>query len=191
MAAAFAQLQEGKDYKAIPPQPVESGKKIEVIEFFSYGCPHCADLEPYLSAWLKKLPADVQFRRIPVVFSARWEPLARIYYTLDVIGAEQNVGPAVFDALHKQKLQLWEEKTFFEWAAKQGLDRNKVEEAYKSFGVNSKVMRSKALVQTYRVESVPYLIVDGKWALMNVAHSATPAALDTLIAKARGDRPKG
>ena len=85
--AARAELVEGKNYARIAnPQPVESGKKIEVIEFFSYGCPHCAALEPYLDTWLEKLPPDVAFRRVPVMFQQRWVPLAKIYYTLDALG---------------------------------------------------------------------------------------------------------
>jgi thiol:disulfide interchange protein DsbA len=89
---AFAQLVEGKNYERIKnPQPVESGNKIEVIEFFSYGCPHCAELEPFLETWLAKAPQDVAFRRVPVVFQQRWEPLGKIYYTLDALGEERKL----------------------------------------------------------------------------------------------------
>ena len=85
--SAAADLTEGKDYVRLKnPQPVETGKKIEVIEFFSYGCPHCHDLEPFLDAWMAKLPPDVQFRRVPVMFQQRWEALAKIYFTLDAMG---------------------------------------------------------------------------------------------------------
>ena len=92
--SAFAQLTEGKNYARIAnPQPVETGKKIEVIEFFSYGCPHCAELEPHLDAWLAKLPPDVAFRRVPVMFQQRWMPLAKIYYTLDALGVETKLSP--------------------------------------------------------------------------------------------------
>ena len=80
VGTASAQLTEGKNYARIAnPQPVETGKKIEVIEFFSYGCPHCAELEPYLDTWLAKQPQDVAFRRVPVMFQQRWIPLAKIY----------------------------------------------------------------------------------------------------------------
>ena len=89
---AGAQLVEGKNYRRIAnPQPVETGRKIEVLEFFSYGCPHCAELEPHLDAWLAKAPADVAFRRIPVMFQQRWVPLAKIYYTLDALGVESKL----------------------------------------------------------------------------------------------------
>src|SRR5262250_1713610 len=106
-AAGAAEPLEGRDYVRLKnPQPVETGKKIEVIEFFSYGCPHCADLEPYLDAWLAKLPADVQFRRIPVMFQQRWEPLAKVYYTLDALGAETKLSPEVFKAIHTSGIPM-------------------------------------------------------------------------------------
>src|SRR5438309_7337673 len=91
-SAGAAEVTEGKDYARLKnAQPVETGKKIEVIEFFSYGCPHCNDLEPILDAWVAKLPPDVQFRRVPVMFQERWQALARIYYTLDAMGDEQRL----------------------------------------------------------------------------------------------------
>ena len=92
--AGAAELVEGKNYARLKvPQPVESGKKIEVIEFFSYGCPHCSDLEPYLQNWFKTAPADVQFRRVPVMFQERGRVLAKIYYTLDALGEETRLSP--------------------------------------------------------------------------------------------------
>ena len=126
-SAGAAEVTEGKDYARLKnPQPVETGKKIEVIEFFSYGCPHCSDLEPILHAWVEKLPSDVQFRRVPVVFQQRWEVLAKIYYTLDAMGAEMRLSPEVFKAIHANGQALYQDKIFFDWAASQGLDRAKM-----------------------------------------------------------------
>ena len=134
-AAQMAAPQEGKEYLRLKnPQPVETGKKIEVIEFFSYGCPHCGEFEPILQAWIKTVPADVQFRRVPVMFQERWVPLAKIYYTLEALGEEARLSPEVFVAVHGKGLSLWQDKTFFDWAASQGLDRKKVEDMYNSFG---------------------------------------------------------
>ena len=117
-------LQEGKNYFRLKsPQPVETGKKIEVLEFFSYGCPHCADLDPELQAWQKTLPADVSFRRVPVMFQDRWIGLAKVFFTLEALGADDRLTPEVFVALHKNGMQLWNEKAFFDWAASKGLDR--------------------------------------------------------------------
>src|SRR5215204_2858537 len=125
--SAFAQdLQEGKQYTRLKnPVPVESGKKIEVIEFFSYGCPHCADFEHVLQPWLKKLPDDVQFRRVPVMFQEKWIALAKAYYTLDALGEESRLSGEVFTALHGKGMNLASDKVFFDWAATKGLDRKK------------------------------------------------------------------
>ena len=191
---AAAEMTEGKEYSRLKiAQPVETGKKIEVIEFFSYGCPHCSDLEPYLDAWLAKLSPDVQFRRVPVMFQQRWEALAKIYYTLDAMGEEQRLSPEVFKAIHVSNLPLYQEKSFFDWAATKGLDRAKVEQVYGSFAVNSKFNRAKALAQTYNIQSVPTVVVDGKFVTASDRvgrHAALPAAIDELVAKARAERPK-
>ncbi len=192
-AAQTAAPQEGKEYLRLKnPQPVESGKKIEVIEFFSYGCPHCGTLEPVLQGWLKTMPADVQFRRIPVMFQERWIALAKIYYTLEALGEEARLSPEVFTAIHGKGLSLWQDKTFFDWAAANGLDRKKVEDMYNSFGIGGKVNRARMSAQSYQVQSVPLIIVDGKFVSHNVSsHGAMPKLIDALIAKARAERPKG
>jgi len=191
-----AELTEGKEYTRLKnPQPVETGKKIEVIEFFSYGCPHCNDLEPYLDAWMAKLPPDVQFRRVPVMFQQRWEALAKIYYTLDAMGEEARLSPEVFKAIHVNSLPLYQEKAFFDWAASKGLDRNKVAEVYGSFAVNSKFNRAKSLAAAYNIQSVPTVVVDGKFITASDrvpgGHPALPGAVDALVAKARAERAKG
>ncbi len=195
VAGASAQeLIEGKQYVRLRnPQPVDSGKKIEVIEFFSYGCPHCADLEPILEGWLKTIPPDVQFVRVPVMFQERWVVLAKIYYTLDALGVEAKLTPEVFTAIHKAGTNLASEKTFFDWAASKGLDRKKVEDMYNSFAVNGRVSKAKAAAQQYNIQSVPTVIVDGKFVTATDkvgSHEALPPAINALIAKARAERPK-
>lgn len=193
-SAGGAELVEGRDYSRLKiPQPVDTGKKLEVIEFFSYGCPHCSDLEPYLQTWLKTLPADVQFRRVPVMFQDRWRSLAKVYYTLDAMGEDAHLSPEVFKAVHGAGLPLYQDKTFFDWAASKGLDRAKVTDIYNSFGVDSKMKRALALAQEYNIQSVPTMIVDGKFVTASDrvgGHAGMPAALDALIAKARAERPK-
>jgi len=192
--AGAAEPVEGKDYLRLKnAQPVETGKKIEVIEFFSYGCPHCNDLEPILDAWLAKLPPDVQFRRVPVMFQQRWEGLARIYYTLDAMGDEARLSPEVFKAIHASGLPLYQDKAFFDWAAGHGLDRTKVAEVYGSFAVNSKFNRAKALAQAYNIQSVPTIVIDGKFVTSSDrvgTHAALPPVLDALIVKARAEHGK-
>jgi thiol:disulfide interchange protein DsbA len=191
-AGASAQLVEGKNYDVLKnAQPTESGNKIEVIEFFSYGCPHCAELEPILDKWLATLPPDVAFKRVPVVFQQRWAPLGKIYYTLDALGVESKLSPDVFKAIHGQGVALWDEKAFLDWAASKGLDRKKVEEVYGSFGVNSKMNRARQQAQQFDIQSVPTVVVDGKFRTGSDrvgSHAQLPAALDQLIAKARAER---
>ena len=196
VTGAFAQdMVEGRNYARIKnPQPVETGKNIEVIEFFSYGCPHCGELEPNLQAWLKTKPADVQLRRIPVVFQPRWESLARAYYTLEAMGEENKLSPEVFSSIHAKGIQLWNDKEFFDWAAGKGLDRKKVEELYGSFTVVGKVNRAKQQAQVYQIQSVPTIVVDGKFVTgserMPNGHAGVPGAIDALVVKARAERPK-
>src|ERR1700682_2313870 len=104
-----AELAEGREFTRLKsPQPVETGRKIEVIEFFSYGCPHCNDLEPFLQQWVKTLPPDVQFRRVPVMFQDRWKALAKAYYTLDAMGEDVRLSPDLFKAVHVNGLPLYQ-----------------------------------------------------------------------------------
>jgi thiol:disulfide interchange protein DsbA len=193
-ASAQEQLAEGKDFLRLKnTQEVESGAKIEVIEFYSYGCNHCRDLEEYLGPWIKKVPADVAFKRVPVAFQPAWVVLGKIYYTLEALGRE-DLTPKVFSSIHSAGVKLYDEKVFFEWAGSNGLDAKKVQEMWGSFAINSKMNRAKTLAANYQVDSVPMLFVDGKFKvqphLLKGSHKDVPAALDFLIAKARAERKK-
>src|SRR5438045_5362498 len=191
---ATADMVEGKNYFRLKaPVPVETGKKIEVIEFFSYGCPHCAELEKYLIPWRAKLPQDVQFRRVPVMFQDRWVNLGKIYYTLDALGDEEKLSPDVFAAIHGANMSLWNDKTFFDWAASKGLDRKKVEDVYGSFAISGQMNRARQQAQLFDIQSVPTVVVDGKFVTGSDkvgTHAQLPAALDELIVKARAERSK-
>jgi thiol:disulfide interchange protein DsbA len=194
-AIAGAQgLAEGTNYVRLKnPMPVETGKNIEVIEFFSYGCPHCGELEPLLQGWLKNKPADVTFRRIPVMFQPRWENLAKAYYTLEALN-EDKLSPEVFLAIHTRNAPLWNEKDFLDWVASKGVDRKKAEELFNSFGISGKVSRAKQLAGGYQIQSVPTIIVDGRYATgpekLTGGHAGVPLAIDALVQKARAERPK-
>ena len=192
--AQMAAPQEGNQYLRLKnPQPVETGKKIEVIEFFSYGCPHCNDLEPYLQNWAKTAPADVQFLRVPVMFQDRWKPLAKAYYTLEAMGEDMRLSPEVFKAVHLANLPLYQDKAFLDWVASKGVDRAKAAEIYGSFGVDSKLKRALVLAQEYNIQAVPTMVVDGKFLTSSDrigGHAAVPAALDALVAKARAERAR-
>jgi thiol:disulfide interchange protein DsbA len=150
-------------------------------------------LEKYLSPWRAKLPADVAFRRVPVAFQERWVNLGKIYYTLDALGEEEKLSPDVFAALHGANMSLWNDKAFFDWAASKGLDRKKVEDVFNSFAINGKMNRARQQAQTFDIQSVPTVVVDGKFVTASDkvgTHAQLPAAIDELIAKARAERSK-
>jgi thiol:disulfide interchange protein DsbA len=174
-------------------QAVEGGKKIEVIEFFSYGCPHCAEYEPFLMDWVKAQPADIAFRRVPVMFQPRWVDLAKIYYTLEAMGEDMKLSPEIFSAIHGKGLALWEPAKFYDWAASKGLDRKKVEDIYNSFSMSGRINRAKQLAQAYNIQEVPMMVIDGKFLTSPArvgSHATTPMVLTELVAKARAERPK-
>jgi thiol:disulfide interchange protein DsbA len=184
-----------KEYKVInPPQKTESGKQIEVIEFFSYACPHCADFEPFLQDWVKRKPKDVAFRMVPMVFRDSWKPLAKLYYTLEAMGALERYHMRVFDAIHKQSQTLFTDQAVIDWAVKQGLDKAKLEQTYNSFGIDAKVQRAMAMGKAYGVQFTPSVAVNGKYwtGPSMVASGGGPdmgrffAVVDHLIARERG-----
>lgn len=175
-----------------PPQPTEGGGKIEVVEFFWYGCPHCYHLEPALNAWLKNAPKDVVFKRIPAVPSASWEPLASVYYTLEAMGLLDKYHSKVFDAIHKDNENLGNKNVREKWLAKNGIDAKKYEEMEKSFSVVSKVQRAKQLTQAYKVDGVPRIVVNGRYYTSpdqaGGADQRMLAAVDQIIAIARKEK---
>jgi thiol:disulfide interchange protein DsbA len=154
----------GRDYEVIKPaQPTESGSKVEVIEFFSYGCPHCAALQPALRNWLKHKPADVDFKRQPVVFQDSWVPFARLYYTLDAMGIVDKLHHDVFVAIHEQKIRLQDPETLFGWVASKGVDRKKFSDTYNSFTVQSRASRTTDVIRRYDIQFTPAIVVDGRY----------------------------
>jgi len=153
-----------KEYRLItPPQRTESGKKVEVTEFFSYACPHCADFEPPLQEWLKRKPKDVEYRAVPMVFRDAWRPLAKLYFTLEQMGLVEKYHMKVFDAIHKQGQQLFADQAVIDWVVKQGVDKAKFEQIYNSFGMDAKVQRAAAMGRAYGVQFTPAIAVNGKY----------------------------
>jgi protein dithiol oxidoreductase (disulfide-forming) len=169
-AAGLAQAEPtlGTEYRELSaPQPADAVGKIEVIEFFWYGCPHCYNFEPVIEPWTKKLAKDTQFRRVPAVFNDDWGKGARAYYTLEAIGELQRLHKPLFDAVHKNgKLNVANEAALTEWLGKQGVDTKKFAAAYRSFSVEGKVKRAAQLTQAYKIEGVPTIAVDGKYVVI-------------------------
>lgn len=187
--AQGAQL--GSEYQVLPrAQPAESGK-VEVIEFFWYACPHCYAFEPTLSRWAAKLPKDVVFKRVPAIARDTWEPLARTYYALEAMGEIPRLHEAVFNAVHKDKIDLNNEKIQADWLAGKGVDVKKFTELYRSFGVETKIRASRQVFEKYAIEGVPAIIVDGRYYTapgIKGGAERCVAVMDELIAKVKADR---
>lgn len=183
--AALAQPKPGTDYSELKAvQPVEVQGKVEVVEFFWYRCPHCYSLEPVLEAWVKKLPADVQFRRIPAVLADQWAIDARIFYAFEAMGVLDKVHKSFFDAIHKDHLNIASEPAMNEWLKKNGIDRKKFDDAVKSFGVQAKVKRAAQLSAAFQLDGVPLLAVQGKYTVsaeQGGTQSGMLATTDQLI----------
>ena len=179
----------GIDYRDVtPPQPTESGSKIEVLEFFWYGCPHCYAFEPALNAWTKKLPADVTFRRVHAQFNPQWTQHAKLFYTLDALGEIERLHRKCFDTIHGEKRDLLKDADMLEWAAQNGVDKTKFSDAFKSFGVAGKLQRAKQVVANYKIDGVPSLAVNGKFLTSpSIAggQEKSLAVMDFLIAEER------
>lgn len=148
-----------------PPQPTEAAGKIEVIEFFWYGCPHCYAFEPVLNPWIKKLPRDVVFRRVPAIFNEQWGVAARVFYTLEAVGETARLHTALFDAIHKENLRITDESAMAVWLGKNGVDVDKYKAAYRSFGVESRIKRAQQMTNAYRIDGVPAMAVQGRYVL--------------------------
>ncbi|MDR1062349.1 MAG: thiol:disulfide interchange protein DsbA/DsbL [Azoarcus sp.] len=191
-AAGFALAQERNRFITLSP-PVQTGVegKIEVVEFFYYGCPHCRDFDPLLQEWLKNLPADVVFTRVPVSWGdrdARRQGEARLYYALQSVKRVGDLHEKVFAAIQDARMNPVNEDEVREWAGDQGLDAKAFMSAYKSFGVQTQVRRAMQLAKAYKIEGVPTLAVDGRFvtsASQTGSHQAALAEVDRLIGIAR------
>ena len=186
---AAAQSQADLDYREIPQQPIETGDKIEVIDFFFYGCQYCNDLLPRLERWRRGMPADVVMRHIPVVRHDSWVPLAKTYFTLEAMGEVERLHPAVFHSYHVEDLYMSQEKVIAEWAGKQGLDREKFMGIYRSDETRQKVERARKQTMAYEIQGTPSLVVDGRF-LTDGASAKTIEILDRMVRIARQQREK-
>ena len=156
-----------------------------MVEVFGYTCSHCARLEGLIHPWSQRLPADVRFTPVPAAFGGFWDPWARAYLAARQTGVAKASHQAVFAALHQQRLRLIDEKSMSEWFVKQGGDARKFADAYKSFGVMSKMKRAEQLGQAMRIDSVPTLVVEGKYRVEGKGFQQLLANTDALIAMSR------
>jgi thiol:disulfide interchange protein DsbA len=200
-SAAFASPADpklGTDYVQLAsPQPVQAvGKKVEVIEFFMYHCPHCNVLEPFLAEWVKKRSNDIVFKRVHMPYRGANDPEAHLYLTLEAMGKLDEMHAKVFKAMHVDRVRLDNEAVLMDWVVKSGIDKAKFMDAWNSFGVMTKLKRLPAILNAYKVDSVPTLVIDGRLmtspAVVGAANPnmdeaalsrATIQALDNIVTK--------
>ena len=188
-APAYAQVQ-GQDYQLLtPPQPTTTQGKVEVVEFFSYGCPHCYAMQPHVAKWAAQLPANATFVRVPVSFGRReWGQLSRAYYALEATGDLARLDDALFEAIHKEKRALFSEDELAAWAAEHGVEASKFRAAFESPGVSAKAMRAEQLSRDYKINSIPTMVVDGKYVALGRTHEDMLKVARQLIDKSAAER---
>ena len=189
--AAKGEFAEGIEYeRVVPAQPVEEPGKVEVLELFWYGCPHCYHLEPLLEKWRETLPKDVAFRRMPAIFTnPRWELHARAFYTAEALGVLDQIHRPLFEALHKEQLKLATEDELAAFFAQHGVKEEDFKRTFNSFYVTTKVNNAKLMTRRYGIDGVPAMIVDGKYRVDGPAAGSQERMLEVvnfLIAKERG-----
>lgn len=195
MSAAFADAPKlGTEFDAVAqPIPTENAAKIEVMEIFWYGCPHCYHMEEPLNAWVKKLPKDVYFKRVPGLPNASWAPMAKAFYAMDALGVGEKLHTALFEAIHKSKtLNPTDETATIVWVTQQsGLDKLKVEQAFKSFSTNTNLNRAAQIFRASGATGVPTLVIDGKYITSATQAGGNEQALkvaDYIIGNVRTDK---
>ena len=183
--SVLASVQEGRDYNVLPsPQPT-SGNKIEVLEFFFYGCSHCYHLHPELINWEKNMPRDIELTYVPTIFRDSMEPMARTFYALESMGQLHDMHDPLYRAWNVDEIQLFEEAKISDFVASKGIDRAKFSAAYNSFSMQSKVTRAKQMTRSYMITGTPTLIVGGKYVITGLQPEDTIRVLKEVIDIAR------
>lgn len=190
---AWADFDEGIDYKRIPkPQPTVSADKIEVLELFWYACPHCYHLEPQLAAWLENKPDDVVFVRMPAVLGPDWELLARAYYTVELLGVEDQVHVPLFERIHKQRKPIRTVADVKAVFVEHGVSEQDFDRTFQSFAVITKTSRARQARAMYGLTGVPVLVVNGKYlvsAQMAGGNKEMLQVVDFLVERERAAMP--
>jgi protein dithiol oxidoreductase (disulfide-forming) len=171
----------GTDYTVLQsPQPVDPTGKIEVTEFFWYGCPHCNEFDPYLEAWVKKQGPDVVFKRVPVAFRDDFIPHSKMYHALDALGLADKLTPVVFNEIHVKKNYLLTPEAQATFLATQGVDKKKYMDAYNSFSTQSDLKRDTKLMADYKIDGVPTLAIQGKYETGPATTNSLPGTIQVL-----------
>jgi len=178
-ASASKPLKAGEDYELVnPPQPTAEIGKVEVMEFFWYGCPHCLHFEPFLNEWLKRKPANVVFIRQPAIFNARWGAHAKAFFTAEALGVAEKMHADFFDSIQNQKMALESEEDLAKFFAGHGVKEEDFRKAYRSFAVDAKMRQAEGMAARYGVDGTPALVVNGKYRVTG----SLAKTLDNMIA---------
>jgi thiol:disulfide interchange protein DsbA len=184
----------GRDYVRLdPPRPVASGDKIEVIEFFYYGCPVCYELEPTLSRWIFNSPGSVVLRRVPALSSENWDNFAKLFYTLEAVGQLGRLHWPVYDNFHFDGVTLNEETAMANWVSRNGIDKEKFMKIYRSPEIQAKLAAARQMIQDYDIKGVPSMVIDGKYvtsASMTGSTRALMQVVEQLVELAGKERRK-
>ena len=187
--AADVPLEAGKTYIELSNAvPVAVPGKIEVVELFWYGCPHCYAFEPVVNPWAEKLPSDVNFVRLPAMFGGPWDAHGQMFLTLEAMGVEHKVHAAVFNAIQKEGKRLTDKAEMADFLATQGVDKEKFLQTFDSFAIKGQIAKAKDLAKKYEISGVPTMVVDGKYRFDLGTAGGPEQALnvaDQLIAKER------
>jgi thiol:disulfide interchange protein DsbA len=193
-AQAHSVPQLGRDYVRLdPPRPVTSGDKIEVIEFFYYGCPVCYELEPALARWFFNGTGATTLRRVPALSSDNWDNFAKLFYTLEAMGQLGRLHWPVYDNFHFNGVKLNEEAPMANWVAHNGLDKEKFVGIYRSPEIQAKLVTAREMTQNYEIKGVPSIVVDGKFVTSARLAGGTRELMqvvDQLVELARKEREK-
>ncbi len=173
----------------IPVQPTQTDNKIEVLEVFWYGCPHCYDFEPYVEKWLENLPEDVEFRRMPGIFNKNWIPHAKAYFTAEKLGVLDKIHNPLFNALHKERKRIYNEDELKDFFVAKGVDGDKFTKVFNSSEIETKFKQAFVMGKRYKITGVPAVIINGKYMTsgsMSGSYENLLKTIDELIAKERG-----
>ena len=192
--AQGGQLKPNYDYKLIEPQPIATGDRVEVVEFFWYGCPFCYQLQAPLESWLKRKPADVELRRIPAIFRESWVPHARLFYTIEALNELDRLHQAAYRAIHVEKDALNSADATAAWATRNGVEPARWLAVYNSPETDRKIEASRQQTRAYGISGTPSLIVDGRYLTSSGMSESVPGVvgiLEGLIVMARDRRGTG
>ena len=180
-AAPTTNWEAGKHYfPVMPAQPTATGDKVEVLEVFSYACPHCAHFQPYADQLKQSLPAGAVFAYMPAIFNPTWEPYARAYYTAESLGVVDKTHQELFDALHRDHLPMRTIDELASFYAQHGVDKAKFLATSSSFEVESKMSRAKEMVKNYGVEGTPSIVVNGKYRVTGASAGGYPQLIELV-----------